>query len=180
MDKSTLVKLCSRTWSLTALGLMADGIAGRTSPLAAAAGCGRTAMQASVAHLVELNLLEKNAGYGHPMRSAYRLTEQGMHLAQWASQLNQLVTPGADRQLLRSKWSLPLISCLPGYTRYGELRRQLNPVTDRALSRSLGQLTERRWISRQVLTRQSPPAVIYSLAHTGSNLFGHLQKLTVE
>lgn len=179
MDKSVLVKLCSRTWSLTALGLMADGIAGRTSPLAAAAGCGRTAMQASITHLVEIDLLERNPGYGHPLRPEFRLTTQGEPIADWASTLNTIIRSTADRRLLRTKWTLPLISCLPERTRYAELRRQLTPVTDRALSLSLGQLSERRWISRQVSTDLSPPAVSYLLEKKGSNVYQHLQLMSV-
>ncbi len=175
MDTCELVKLCSRSWSLTALGLMADGVPGRTSPLAAAAGCGRTAMSGSVCHLVELGLLERNPGYGHPLRPELRLTADGEDIANWASTLIWIVKGRADRRLLRSKWSLPLISCLPNETRYSELRRQLIPVSDRALSLCLGRLTEGRWISRQVSTDQSPPAVSYRLNETGSHVHRHLK-----
>ena len=59
MNKQRLVNLCSRSWALTALHLMARGESGRISPLAAAAGCGRNSMSASVEHLVVLGLLEK-------------------------------------------------------------------------------------------------------------------------
>jgi len=91
MDKKRIVKLCSRSWSLTALGLMADGVSGRVSPLAAAAGCGRTSMGASVEHLVDLGLLERNPGHGHPLRPEYRFTEQGAYVADWALELDSIV-----------------------------------------------------------------------------------------
>jgi len=68
MDKLYLVNLCSRSWALTALQLIERGTSARVSPLAAAAGCGRTAMSASVSHLLEMGLLERNPGAGHPMR----------------------------------------------------------------------------------------------------------------
>jgi DNA-binding HxlR family transcriptional regulator len=177
MDKPELVKLCSRTWALTVLRLMAEGVPGRTSPLAAAAGCGRTAMQASVLHLVELGVLEKNPGYGHPLRADYRLTASGAQLAEWSATLHRIVSPEADPILWRGKWSLPLISCLPVETRYGELRRQLNPVTDRALSMCLNQLGQRRLIARRVSTRVAPPAVSYRLLAAGDRVYGHLQTL---
>lgn len=179
MDKHELVKLCSRSWSLTALGLMADGVPGRTSPLAAAAGCGRTAMNGSISHLVDLGLLERNPGYGHPLRPEFRLTANGEDIAKWASTLVLIVQGRADRRLLRSKWSLPLISCLPKETRYSDLRRQLFPVSDRALSLCLGQLTERHWISRQVSAEKSPPAVSYHLSGTGSTVHRHLNVISL-
>ena len=56
MDNIYLVKLCSRTWSLYALHLIAGGVPARVSPLAAAAGCGRTAMGSAVAQLVDMGL----------------------------------------------------------------------------------------------------------------------------
>ena len=179
MDKTELVKLCSRSWALTVLSLMANGVPGRTSPLAAAAGCGRTAIQASVMHLLDLGLLDKNPGHGHPLRAGYLLTRRGLQIAHWSARLHSIVEPGADQLVLRSKWSLPLISCLPVETRYGELRRQLSPVTDRALSLCLKELTQRQWIARSVKADVAPPAVSYRLANAGSRVYGHLQSLTI-
>ena len=110
MDKHQLVNLCSRTWSLTALSLIAHGVSCRVSPLAAAAGCGRTSMSASVEHLISLGLLERNPGHGHPLRPEYRLTPGGVYVAEWAKGLINLVKSDQDQSLLRNKWSLPLIS----------------------------------------------------------------------
>ncbi len=179
MDTADLVKLCSRSWCLTALGLVADGTPARTSPLASAAGCGRTAMQSSVTHLLEMGLLEQNPGHGHPLRAQYRLTEQGKNIAKWASTLGTIVKPEEDRQLLRNKWTLPVVSCLHTQIRYTDLRRQLTPVTDRALSRCIGQLTERHWIRRHVSAQQYPPAVSYLPGKTGSRIYRHLQEILV-
>jgi len=177
MDNSFLVKLCSRTWALTSLQLIARGTSARISPLAAAACCGRTAMSASVTHLVELGLLEKNPGYGHPMRPEFRLTANGVAVASWAADLYELVDSEHDRSILRGKWSLPLLSCLPKETRYSALRRELAPVTDRALSKCLGQLTERHWVVRDVSADTSPPSVSYCAIDDGVILHRQLRQL---
>jgi len=174
MDKQRLVNLCSRSWAITALGLMADGVSGRVSPLAAAAGCGRTSMLASVEHLVDLGLLENNPGYGHPLRPEYRFTDRGAGFAEWALELDSIVKTDGEKALLRTKWSLPLISCLPDEVRYSEIRRQLLPVTDRALSASLGRLTDCRWIRRKVTGSISPPTVSYRTLSTGKKIHSHL------
>jgi DNA-binding HxlR family transcriptional regulator len=179
MDNQFLVKLCSRTWALTSLRLIAQGTSARVSPLAAAAGCGRTAMSASVAHLIELGLLEKNPGYGHPMRPEFRLTAAGEAVAAWAADLYSMVDGEHDRSILRGKWSLPLLSCLPQQTRYSELRRELAPVSDRALSNCLGQLTERNWVARVVSTDTSPPSVSYCAIDAGLILHRQLRQLPV-
>lgn len=177
MDKHKLVNLCSRTWSLTALGLMGNGISPRVSPLAAAAGCGRTSMGASVEHLVQLGLLERNPGHGHPLRPEYRLTYEGESLADWASQLTSFTRSESDKVLLRHKWCLPLISCLPEEKRYSDIRRALVPVTDRALSHCLSHLTESAWVKRNVSNSVSPPAVTYRPMRFGQKIHNHLMKL---
>jgi len=177
MDKLYLVNLCSRSWALTALQLIERGTSARVSPLAAAAGCGRTAMSASVSHLLEMGLLERNPGAGHPMRPEFRLTVAGAAIAGWALELDELVESAQDRTVIRGKWSLPLLNCLPHETRYSELRRVLAPVSDRALSNCLVQLTARSWVSRLVSADTSPPAVSYRAVDAGLALHQQLQRL---
>ena len=174
MDKRYLVNLCSRTWSLTALSLMAGGVSGRISPLAAAAGCGRTSMSASVEHLVLLGLLENNPGHGHPLRPEYRFTERGSSIAEWTLELHSIAKSDEEKALLRNKWSLPLVSCIPDEVRYSEIRRLLVPVTDRALSAGLGRLADNRWIRRSVGERTCPPVVSYCTLGTGKKVHNHL------
>lgn len=177
MDKAKLVNLCSRTWSLTALSLMANGVSPRVSPLAAAANCGRTAMGVSVEHLVQLGLLERNPGHGHPLRPEFRLTSDGEYIADWAAGLTGLMKSDFDKALLRTKWSLPLVNCLPEEKRYGDLRRELMPVTDRALSNCLKQLAENDWVKRKVDSVLSPPTVTYQTAKLGKKVHNHLMSL---
>lgn len=177
MNKNQLVNLCSRTWSLTALGLMASGVKARVSPLAAAAGCGRNAMGASVEHLVQLGLLERNPGHGHPLRPEFRLTHDGENLAEWAAQLVGCMRSEHDKVLFRNKWSLPLISCLHEERRYSEIRRELIPVTDRALSNCLSNLTDHSWVKRKVSNRISPPTVTYRTVNLGQVVHNHVMNM---
>ncbi len=169
-----LVKLCSRGWSLKALALLAAGCPARVSPLAASAGCGRTAMGATVAHLVTLNLLERNPGYGHPLRAEYRLTVAGELVSQWALQLEQLLPGAEDSRIIRGKWVLPVISTLDPDKRYSTVKKILSPVTDRALSACLGRLTEQRWIERTVSVQSTPPAVSYRTLEIGHAIHQHV------
>ncbi|MEM9602572.1 MAG: winged helix-turn-helix transcriptional regulator [Pseudomonadota bacterium] len=177
MDTLFLVNLCARSWAVTALALIARGTVARTSPLAAAAGCGRTAMTASVEHLVSLGLLEANPGYGHPLRPAYRLTPAGARVAAWAETLDSAVPPAVDRALLRGKWTLAVLHCLDRERRFGELRATLQPVTDRALSASLGRLAAERWVTRQVSTHTAPPSVLYRVRPSHEPLVRQLHRL---
>ena len=167
MDKIQFVKLCSRSWSIKSLALIARGCSPRVSPLSNAAGCGRTAMTASIQNLAELGLLERNPGYGHPLRPEFRLTDPGVALAKWALWLDNHAHTESDQSLIRSKWGLPVMSCINSTTRFSHLRNELVPVTDRALSICLTNLTSANWISRRVSQENFPPLVHYDVANPG-------------
>lgn len=174
MDKTSLIHLCSRAWSLKALGLIADGCPARVSPLAARAGCGRTAMSASVSHLITMGLLERNPGSGHPLRAEYRLTPLGQLVAEWASALDKMLIQPVDNALYRGKWVLPVVSTLDPVQRYSSMKRQLPPLTDRALSICLGKMIERRWVKRLVCRQSVPPSVSYETLAKGRMVHDHL------
>ena len=74
MDINLLVKITQRAWSMNILALMHEGTAGRQATLLAKTGAGRTAFAQSLHHLIELNLVQRNPGHGHPLRPEYILT----------------------------------------------------------------------------------------------------------
>ncbi len=174
MDKQWLVNLCTRGWSLKALALLADGCPARVSPLAVAAGCGRTAMGDTFKHLVALGLLQRNPGYGHPLRPEYRLTTIGEAVAAWAISLDRLLPEPEDNQIVRSKWALPVISALDSNKRYSAVRKKLSPVSDRALSQCFSRLAQRHWIERIVCADSAPPAVSYRTLDLGAAVHQHV------
>ncbi len=176
MDKQQLVKLCSKSWSLKALALLNQGVSGRVSPLASAAGAGRTAMSASVQHLVELGLLERNSGHGHPLRSEFVLTDEGMLLGEWACRLDELLITPEDSKLARATWTLPIMQVLGNYERFNEVAGVLSPITDRSLSLTLTQLTTGKWISRGVEPELQPPLVYYRPSGIGEQISEYLNR----
>lgn len=168
MDKKEFVKLCSRRWSIKALALINGGCTARVSPLADAAGCGRTAMADSINNLIALNLLERNPGYGHPLRPEFRLTQRGTRAAHWSEELIKQAAQPEDQAVIQGKWSLPVMSCLSDHSRFNQLKDELAPITDRSLSLSLNQLQTANWIERRVIAEQYPP-----LVHYQATKFGH-------
>jgi len=168
MDINALVKLTSRAWSLKVLALLHEKVPGRQGPLLAASGAGRTAFAHSLRHLEDLGLLERNPGHGHPLRPEFRLTPMGRSLAPIAHQVEAAVRDDAGAVLLRKTWTVPLLAVANKPKFFTELKRDLTPITDRALAHSLRDLNEQEWIERAVNADLRPPRPCYQVVNEGA------------
>lgn len=166
MDIGLFVNITSRAWALPILSNLHAGIAGRQAPLLVATGASRTAFAQSMDHLITLGLLERNPGYGHPLRPEFRLTSLGISAAAIASKI-QNVTAVEDQDLLRRSWTLPVLTSLHAPSHFKDIKRILPSITDRALSHSLKNMEVRSWICRSVDETARPPRPIYSAVNTG-------------
>lgn len=170
MDIDTLVKVTSRAWSLNILALMHAGTPGRQASLLSASGAGRTAFSQSLAHLVELGLLERNPGHGHPLRPEYRLTSKGVAIAATADKIEKAVPRPSAHSLIRRAWTVPVlvVSQEPRY--FTEIKSDLVSISDRALSQSLKQLQAQQWLQRKIDTGIHPPRPLYQAANVGARI----------
>lgn len=166
MDIKLLVNVTSKAWTLPILAQMHAGVAGRQAPLLAATGAGRTAFAQSMEHLIKIGLIERNPGYGHPLRPEFRLTETGHAAAAMAHDI-QKIAPPEDQRLLRRSWTVPVLTTLNAPRHFSEIRRSLPPITDRALSQSLKAMETKHWVSRQIDDTARPPRSLYSAVNTG-------------
>ncbi|WP_170514858.1 winged helix-turn-helix transcriptional regulator [Ruegeria atlantica] len=167
MDITLLVKLTSRAWSLNILALMHSGVSGRQAPLLAATSASRTAFAASLDHLVQLELLERNPGHGHPLRPEFRLTPAGTQAARIASAIIEFAPDDATHKLLRKSWTVPILALTGTPHRFSAIRSDLITITDRALSASLHQLEDHDWIQRDIETSGRMPFPTYRAVKTG-------------
>lgn len=167
MDITTLVNLTSRAWVLPILAAFNDGTPGRQAPLLMATGASRTAFQQSMDHLISIGLLERNPGHGHPLRPEFRLTPFGKTTAALASTIQKL-SREEDQPLLRRSWTLPVISTLHQPRQFTQIKRNLQTITDRALSQSLQAMEERCWVRRSIDETARPPKPIYSTINAGA------------
>lgn len=150
MDINLLVKLTSKAWSLNILAHLYSGVPGRQATLLAATSASRTSFGSSLAHLLQLGLLERNPGHGHPLRPEFRLTMQGIAIAEAASKIIEIVPDDKEFALLRRSWSVPILAVTSTPKRFSTIKSGLGKITDRALSNSLSDLEKRGWIRRQI------------------------------
>ncbi|GHB25084.1 hypothetical protein GCM10007094_11440 [Pseudovibrio japonicus] len=132
-----------------------------------ASGASRTSFAASLEHLVQLALLEKNPGHGHPLRPEFRLTPTGVQAAEIASRIVTAVPDEKEFSLLRKSWTVPILALTATPQRFSVIRSDLATITDRALSASLYKLEEREWIRRDINTSERVPFPTYCAANAG-------------
>lgn len=162
----TFVNITSRAWALPILSKLHAGVAGRQARLLAATGASRTAFAQSMDHLIEMGLVERNPGHGHPLRPEFRLTQLGRAAAALASQV-YAVSTAEDQDLLRRSWTLPVLVTLQAPSHFCDIKRNLRTITDRALSQSLKTMEARNWVHRSIDARARPPRSLYSSVNTG-------------
>lgn len=167
MDIQFLVKLTSRAWALAILALMDQGVPGRQATLLAQTGAGRSAFGQSMTHLIELGLIERTPGHGHPLRPEYRLTDQGRPVARMASRINAAMPDNGAGGLLRRVWTLPVLAVCQGPRFFSDIKSALQPITDRALSQSLQQLQGQDWLRREVNPSERPLRPAYAAVGPG-------------
>ena len=162
-----LVKLTSRAWSLKILALLHAGVPGRQAPLLAATSASRTSFASSLGHLVQLGLLERNPGHGHPLRPEFRLTGNGVEAAETASRIVKAVLDDGEFALLRRSWTVPILALTDTPQRFSVIKSDLATITDRALSTSLHQLEARDWLQRDIDTSRRVPFPTYLAVNRG-------------
>ena len=167
MDIDLIVNITSKAWCLRILALMHEGVPARQAPLIAASGAGRTAFGQSLQHLRDLHLVETNPGHGHPLRPEYRLTPKGLEVAALAAKIDRSVENPDEQALLRRAWTVPVLAVSDQPRYFGHIKGSLGQITDRALSQSIKQLEQRRWLKRRIDTNTRPPRPLYQSANTG-------------
>ncbi|MEE4013025.1 winged helix-turn-helix transcriptional regulator [Roseibium sp. FZY0029] len=162
-----LVNLTSKAWSLKILAQLHAGLPGRQAPLIAATGASRSSFAASLDLLIQLGLIERNPGHGHPLRPEFRLTENGKVAAAMASRIEEIVPNEDAFAILRRSWTVPILAVTGTPSRFSAIKSGLGPVTDRALSKSLGVLEEKEWLRRDIDLSQRTPFPIYHAVNAG-------------
>ncbi|MEM9194202.1 MAG: transcriptional regulator [Myxococcota bacterium] len=157
------------------LAHLADRGGGRVSPTARALGGGRRIVGDTFTHLVSLGLLARNPGHGHPLRPEFQLTPAGRPVSRWAAEFLQSLSP-AEVDAVRRAWALPVLRLVVEPRSFGQLRNELVPVTDRALSLCLARLAEGRLVRHEPRATEPLARGSYLAAWRGVRLSATLQE----
>ena len=132
-----------------------------TSPLLSGSGASRTAFSSSLSCLIDLDLLERNLGYGRPLRPEFRLTQLGTEFGAIAHKITTAMPDERQFSMLRRTWAprVLVVSHQPKF--FSEIKSTLNRITDCALSQSLQHLQTQGWLLRDVDTSLHPPRPLY-------------------
>ncbi|MEM7445360.1 MAG: winged helix-turn-helix transcriptional regulator [Pseudomonadota bacterium] len=125
----------------------------RFSTLLSATGISRNALSRTLVRLEQLGIMMRNTGYGHPLRPEYALTDYGKTVSVECRALLGQTGP-QTRDIILKKWSMPCIcAARPSGSSFTQLRQILTSITPRALSLTLGDLTE----SEMIEVKRSAP-----------------------
>jgi len=149
------------------LALLSGGVPGRQAPLLAACGASRNAFGQSMDHLIDLGLVERNPGHGHPLRPEFRLTELGQAIGKSCKRIKAMTPDPAAAAVLRRSWTVPVLAISQEPTRFGALRHALTPITDRALTQTLRNLQDQGWMDRRIDPDARIIRPLYQAANAG-------------
>ena len=170
MNIDFLVQLAHHRWNLRVLAELHRYSGAKFVTLAQALGCSRSALSASLQALIQMGLVEKNPGYGHPMRPEYVLTPTGLATGAACDRLCRALANENGESLGFKKWSLPVVAAIDRqHHRFADLRSALGPVTPRALALGLKDLEKARWVKRSV-SDAYPPVPHYLLNAPGQRI----------
>lgn len=159
MSIEELIALFHHRWSAPVLAELGRTRGSRFVVLVNALEVGRESLRRTLTALIELGLVRRNPGYGHPLRPEYVLTRRGERAAERCARLLALLDGNADVAL--KKWSLPVLAALDRPARFSELRESLPGISARSLALALKDLEGAELVRRQV-QETYPPSTVYA------------------
>jgi DNA-binding HxlR family transcriptional regulator len=156
MSTAELIELFHHRWAPPVLALLGERGGARFVELQRRLDVGRESLKRALDALLELGLVRRNPGYGHPLRPEYVPTSKGRA----AARLARRVLAAGDEAVLLHKWPVPVLYELGDGRRFSELHAALATATPRALALALQELERHRLVRREVLPTR-PPSTLY-------------------
>lgn len=137
----------------------------------------RATINLTLKYLMAKDLVMRNAGYGHPMRPEYILSEVGQRIGPHCMELVRAVAQLKVDDVAFRKWPMPVVAAIGrGADRFGEIAESLKVISPRALTGALKDLGEVSLVDREV-TGSWPPHPNYHLSKAGRVLVPVLDEI---
>ena len=133
--------LFQKRWNVRILALLYEHKGARFVVLKHGLNVNADSLTRSLQHLMKDGWVQRNPGYGHPLRPEYILTPQGHAVAPQCSRLVSAVDRLDVAKAVYCKWSVPLLVTIKaGTVRFNGLRETL-AINPRALTQGLQRLS---------------------------------------
>ncbi|MDJ0908792.1 MAG: winged helix-turn-helix transcriptional regulator [Woeseiaceae bacterium] len=176
-DLSSLIALVHRRWNIPVLAELHRTAGAKFVSLANALDVSRASLSASLNDLIDLGLVARNTGHGHPMRPEYLLTDRGREPGEFCYELMQGLRTAPDVDLGLRKWTLPIVATIgEDVRRFSEVKNALGDATPRAITLALKAMSERNWL-RRTLIDDYPPTAGYALKPKGRRILENVRRL---
>ena len=144
-----LTALCHHRWSIPILSELHRDNGAKFVTLVQRLKISRDALSRTLAALMQLGLVSRNTGYGHPLRPEYILTATGKQIGQNALELLHHLQQLEATNTALKKWTLPILHAIHhGINRFSSLRETLPTISPRALTLTLQDLEQMAWLKR--------------------------------
>lgn len=151
-----VTSVCHYRWSLRLLVALGRGEANRFCVFERRLGINPQSLSKHLAHLIQLGWVEKNEGYGHPLRPDYILTARGRMVATAAIPCWELIERKRLEEVMKAKWSIPAMTGLALHPHSFVSLRSALRTTSRSLSGVLANL-ERHGMLIRTSRKAWPP-----------------------
>ena len=176
-DLSPLVRLVHHRWNIPIIAELQQRSGAKFVSILNHLKMSRAPLTAALTHLIDLGLIRRNTGHGHPMRPEYLLTRKGGAIAEDCLLLVRLLRRNNVVDLAFRKWTLPLVAAIGNRKmRFSELLTMLQEATPRALTIGLKSLLQHGWVERRLID-DFPPRAVYELTRNGRRILAPIQKL---
>ncbi len=172
-----LVCLFHRRWTVPILAQLHRDRGAKFIALINRLGVSRPALRQTLDDAISATWVQRNPGYGHPLRPEYVLTAAGQSMGPACERLMNRIERLEVEIVAGHKWSMPLLQTLGrDQCRFGALREQLGSITDRALTLAIKDLIDAGLIGRRV-TEDFPPTTLYRSTRRARSLQPDLDRL---
>ena len=168
------IRLFHRRWSVPVVAMLSSKKGCRFVEMVNALGASRDTLSETLQDLTSHGLVQRNPGYGHPLRPEYILTDSGIGVGEAAVSVTTVVRRLNIVDVALKKWPmLVLVALGRGGDRFNAVQAMLPGISPRALTVALRNLQQARLIDRMV-TDGHPPATAYTLTGAGDRAFPDL------